>query len=108
MLQPVLKLKSKPHPCQFCCVNCVYDPETDLGKYGVAYKYGKLRILLDAIGTTAFICPKCKSFHFSKEFRNEKYEMMRRKEKRKHRIITLQQIYLNRVNAPMRLCKKSS
>ena len=92
-LIPNLVLKTKPHPCQYCCVNCIYDPETDFGKYGVAYKYGKLRILLEPIGTTMFVCPKCKMSHLSNEFIDGKVAEKLRKRKRKLKIQALKQIY---------------
>ena len=93
MLQPVLNLKPKPFKTNYVCVNCIYDPETDFGKYGVAYKYGKLRILLDAVGTTIFVCPKCFGTHLSDEFKDEKAAAKLRKRKRKLKIQALKQIY---------------
>ena len=54
----------------FVCVNCVYEPGKDpFNKYGVIYKHGKLRILLEPISLTLFICPKCKRQHVANEFR---------------------------------------
>lgn len=53
----------------FCCVECVYEPETDSTKKLTAiYKRGKLRIMLEPIALTMFKCPKCGRVHLSKEF----------------------------------------
>jgi hypothetical protein len=80
---------------ELTCVNCVYEPNKDLGKYVAIYKHGRLRIRLDPITHTLFICPKCKSQHISPEFKVEdmKGDVRRLRQKHAQRVQMLKALY---------------
>lgn len=78
----------------FCCVNCVYEPGKDeLGKYAVAYKRGRIRILLEQITLTLYHCPKCGAMHITKDFKDEQLDPKITEKKRQRRIGQLKKLY---------------
>jgi len=85
-------------PHSFVCVNCVYEPGKDLGKYEAIYKNGRLRIKLKAISATLFICPKCRDngreyMHIAPSFKNGKADRRIREKKRLKRLELLKTMH---------------
>lgn len=89
--------KPKPRPVidhEFACVNCLYEPSRDLGKYTPLFKRDRIRVKLEAVTETMFVCPKCKTMHLTKDFKVE--DKIRRKQiRQKHlrRIEKLKKAY---------------
>jgi hypothetical protein len=84
----------KEWPHNFCCVNCVYEPNKDLGKYEAIYKNGRMRIKLRAISATLYVCPKCQdegreSMHIGLDFKDPKADkrIRQRKQQKRHELL---------------------
>ena len=93
MLQPNPKPPREQRPHSLCCVNCVYEPKKDLGKYETIYKNGRMRIKLQVLPgtTTLYICPKCRdegreSMHIGLDFKDPKADKRIRERKRQKRL----------------------
>jgi hypothetical protein len=77
----------------FFCVNCIFDLNADIGKYEPVYRQGKIRVKLEPIAETLFICPRCGAMHVTNEFKNEEADAKIREKKRRKRIEALRQIH---------------
>lgn len=86
------KQEKTVHTPQYICVNCRVEYGDD-EKYAVAVKKGRLGIVLEPVCLTLFQCPKCKSQHYSKGFKDEKAAEKLLKRKREKRVEQLKRLY---------------